>query len=83
MNKSKLRKYVRQILIEAGASAERQEFGLIDSINALATPEKPVEVKSAGETIPGVIGASKVDGMNDLGKEPYTESSFIYLMELP
>ena len=68
-----LRKWVRQLLIEAGASAERQEFGLIDSINALATPEKPVEVKSTGETIPGVVGASKVDGMNDLGKEPYTD----------
>lgn len=73
MNEGKLRKYVRQILIEAGAAAERQEYGLIDSINALASPEKPVEVKSAGETIPNVVAASKVDGMNSLGKEPYTD----------
>ena len=73
MNEGQLRKYVRQILVEAGMAAERQEYGLIDSINALATPQKPVEVKSAGETIPDVIGASKVDGMNDLGKEPYTD----------
>ncbi len=73
MKEQLLREWIREKLVEAGASAERQEYGLIDSINAMATPEKPVELKSSGETILDVIGASKVEGMNDLGKEPYSD----------
>ena len=68
-----IRHLVRSILSEAGVAAERQEYGLIDSINGLASSERPIEVKSAGETIPNVVAASKVAGMNSLGKEPYTD----------
>ena len=67
-----VREWVR-LMLEAGEAAERQERGLIDAINSLASPEKPIEVRNKGETLVGVVGASKKEGMNALGKEPYTD----------
>ena len=76
---AELRQYVRALL-EAGAASERQEKGLIDAVNSLASKEKPIELRSKGVTIPGVIGAGKREGMNSLGKEPYTDVEF-YLQD--
>lgn len=36
----------KAMLNEAGAASERQERGLIDAINAVASPDSPVEVRS-------------------------------------
>ena len=68
-----LREFIHRALNEAGQASERQEYGLINSINATASQEHPVEVKSSNEDIPNVVAASKVDGMSSLGKEPYTD----------
>ena len=69
---------LKKVLLEAGASSERQERGLIDAINAVASQENPIEVRSAGPVLKNVIGAGKREGMSALGKEPYTDVE-IYL----
>lgn len=59
----------------AGASAERQERGVVDAINnAVKTNKKnPVTVVAGKTKITGVIGASKFSGRQVSGSEPYTD----------
>lgn len=67
-----IREAVRMIL-ERGDMNERQERGIIDSINKIASPKNPVTVKSSGVSIENVVKASKMSGESSLGKEPYTD----------
>lgn len=75
MSNETLREYLK-IVLEGGAAAERQEQGLINSINKIASKKNPITVASAGATIKGVIGASKMSGLSSLGQEPYTDVIF-------
>tara|TARA_B100002019_G_C21226390_1_gene577592 strand:- start:258 stop:1019 length:762 start_codon:yes stop_codon:yes gene_type:complete len=70
----------KAMLNEAGAASERQERGLIDAINAVASPDSPVEVRSGDAILKNVVGAGKREGMSALGKEPYTDVE-IYLAD--
>ena len=70
----------KAMLNEAGAASERQERGLIDAINAVASPDSPVEVRSGDAVLRNVVGAGKREGMSALGKEPYTDVE-IYLAD--
>ena len=60
---------------EAGASAERQENGLIDLIKDAVKKNgnKPITLKTKDQTIKGVINADKYDGRQASGSEPYTD----------
>lgn len=71
-----LRNYL-QLVIEGGASAERQEQGIIQAINKIASPKKPITVTAGGVSIDGVVGASKMSGLSSLGQEPYTDVVFM------
>jgi hypothetical protein len=63
-----------EFITEAGASAERQEYGFIYACTQFySNVEKPFTLKTKGETIKNVIGCDKVEGTNSLGKEPYTD----------
>lgn len=55
--------------------SERQERGFVDAINQAVQKNrrKPVEVATDEENLKGVIAANKVDGTNELGKEPYAD----------
>tara|TARA_R110000796_G_scaffold252094_1_gene385119 strand:+ start:1417 stop:2181 length:765 start_codon:yes stop_codon:yes gene_type:complete len=69
-----IREYIRRVLLnEAGEKSERQETGLVNAINAIASPEKPVTLVTARATINDVVNAEKVGGLSKLGKEPYTD----------
>jgi hypothetical protein len=60
----------------AGASAERQEMGLIKKINAAVKANKgnPITLVSAdGTKIANVTGAKKFTGRQASGSEPYTD----------
>ena len=59
----------------AGASAERQETGVIDSINSSVKKNKnnPITVIAGKTKIVGVIGAKKYGGRQAGGSEPYTD----------
>lgn len=59
----------------AGSSAERQERGLVDSINDAVKTNggNPVSLMMDGEIVPGVIGAHKYTGRQMSGSEPYTD----------
>ena len=59
----------------AGASAERQEKGVIDSINSSIKKNKnnPITVIAGKTKIVGVIGAKKYGGRQAGGSEPYTD----------
>lgn len=72
-NHTDLLKEYSRLIIEGGASAERQEQGLIQAIRKVASSKKPVTVITSGATIKGVIDASKMPGLNSLGQEPYTD----------
>lgn len=67
-----LREYSRLVL-EGGASAERQEQGLIQAIKKVASPKKPVTIITSGASIENVVDANKKSGLNSLGQEPYTD----------
>lgn len=62
-------------LIEGGLRAqERQEQGIIKSINGLVAMKKRIAVKDeAGTDFEGVTGAEKNEGTNSYGKEPYVD----------
>lgn len=68
-------KSFKSYLIEAGASAERQENGFVDAINNAVKEngDKPVTVKTKDATIKGVIKAEKYTGRQQSGSEPYTD----------
>lgn len=59
----------------AGASAERQEQGVINAINNAIkeNANNPVTVKAGSVTIVGVISAQKYGGRQTSGSEPYTD----------
>jgi hypothetical protein len=59
----------------AGASAERQESGVVKKINDAfkANGKNPITLIAGKTTIPGVIGAEKYTGRQLGGSEPYTD----------
>jgi hypothetical protein len=71
-----LKNYLKLVL-EGGSAAERQEMGIIQAINKVASPKNPVTVVTGGASIEGVIGADKMSGLSSLGQEPYTDVIFI------
>lgn len=68
-------KSFKAFLLEAGASAERQENGFVDAINNAVKEngDKPVTLKTKDATIKGVIKAEKYTGRQKSGSEPYTD----------
>lgn len=72
---SMLRNYL-QLILEGGIFAERQERGVIESINKIASHRSPITVVTSGESISNVVHASKRTKLNDLGKEPYADIIF-------
>lgn len=63
----------------AGASAERQEQGVINHINAAIKKNQnnPVSVQAGKVTIDKVVRAQKYGGRQAGGSEPYTDVEFI------
>lgn len=59
----------------AGASAERQESGVVSSINSAIKKNKnsPITLIAGKTKITGVIGAEKYKGRQVSGSEPYTD----------
>jgi len=57
----------------AGAAAERQETGVVDSINKQVKKTGPITVKAGSVTISGVVRADKFTGRQAGGSEPYTD----------
>ena len=59
----------------AGASAERQENGVIEKIKGAVKANKnnPITLKAGKTTLEGVIGAEKFTGRQLGGSEPYTD----------
>ena len=59
----------------AGASAERQENGVIQKIKDAVKKNKgnPITLKAGKTTIEGVVGAEKYTGRQTGGSEPYTD----------
>lgn len=59
----------------AGASAERQETGVVDAINKAvrANKKNPITVQAGRIKVDGVIGAKKYNGRQASGSEPYTD----------
>jgi hypothetical protein len=59
----------------AGASAERQENGLIDAVKKAfkANQNNPVTFVAGAVTVQGVINAEKYTGRQEGGSEPYTD----------
>jgi hypothetical protein len=62
----------------AGTSAERQEKGVIDSVNNAVKKNKnnPITIIAGKTKIVGVIEAKKYDGRQVGGSEPYTDVIF-------
>lgn len=59
----------------AGASAERQETGLVKAINnaVKANGKNPITLVAGKIKLAGVIGAHKFGGRQESGSEPYTD----------
>jgi hypothetical protein len=59
----------------AGASAERQETGVVNAINNAVKKNKktPIVVEAGGTRVTNVIGAKKYTGRQSSGSEPYTD----------
>ena len=59
----------------AGASAERQESGVIKKIKEAVKKNKgnPITLKAGKTIIEGVVGAEKYTGRQTGGSEPYTD----------
>lgn len=59
----------------AGASAERQENGLIDAVKKAfkANQNNPVTFVAGAVTVQGVVNAEKFTGRQEGGSEPYTD----------
>ena len=59
----------------AGASAERQENGVIQKIKEAVKKNKghPITLKAGKTTLEGVVGAEKYTGRQTGGSEPYTD----------
>ena len=57
----------------AGASAERQETGFIEAVNAAVAEKGTITVVAGNTRIPNVIRAAKYSGRTTAGSEPYTD----------
>ena len=57
----------------AGASAERQETGVVESINKQVKKTGPINVKAGATMLKNVVKASKFTGRQAGGSEPYTD----------
>lgn len=59
----------------AGASAERQETGVVDAINKAvkANQQNPINIKAGKVHLEGVISSNKFTGRQVGGSEPYTD----------
>lgn len=59
----------------AGASAERQETGVVNAVNSAVKKNKnnPITVNAGGVKISNVIRAKKYTGRQASGSEPYTD----------
>lgn len=57
------------------SETERQEKGFVDAINQAVQKNrrKPVNVTTDEEDLKNIIAANKVEGSNELGKEPYAD----------
>jgi len=63
----------------AGASAERQERGVVDAINNAVRQNKrvPVDINASGTVLKGIASAKKYNGRQASGSEPYTDVIFV------
>jgi hypothetical protein len=63
----------------AGASAERQETGVVNAVKKAVSQNKkqPITVVSGGVKIANVIEAKKFQGRQASGSEPYTDVIFV------
>ena len=68
-------KYNFRRTLMAGAAAERQEIGVVNTINSAVKKNKnnPITLIAGGTKIPGVIKAEKYTGRQATGSEPYTD----------
>jgi hypothetical protein len=64
-----------ELILEAGATPERQERAFIDAVKAAVKKNggDPITVKAGHVKVSGVTDANKMIGMNELGKEPLTD----------
>jgi len=64
----------------AGTTSERQEYGLVKTINDAIDTNKgnPVIVKSRDAQVNNIYRAEKYAGRADSGSEPYTDVSLLY-----
>lgn len=64
-----------ELILEAGATPERQERAFVDAVNAAVKKNggNPITVRAGHGKISGVTKAEKQTGMNALGKEPLTD----------
>ena len=62
----------------AGASAERQETGVVNAVNKAVKQNKnnPIKVKAGSTTLTNISGAKKYTGRQASGSEPYTDVIF-------
>lgn len=62
----------------AGASAERQETGVVDAVKSAIKKNKgnPITIVAGSTKITGVSGARKYTGRQSSGSEPYTDVIF-------
>lgn len=67
------RKLIKNIITEGGLKSERQEKGIVDAINTLASKNNPITIMTDNESIKNVTHATKKEGLNELGQEPYTD----------
>jgi hypothetical protein len=65
----------------AGASAERQETGVVNSINNAVkkNAKNPITVVAGKTIVTGVVGAEKFTGRQVGGSEPYTDVVIYYM----
>lgn len=64
----------------AGASAERQETGVVDAINKafIKNKKNPITLMAGKTKITGVVKAEKYTGRQTSGSEPYTDVVIYY-----
>ena len=73
---SELDKLIMEAVANAATKAavsERQEWGMLNAINAHASVETPITLIAGTGRIAGVIGATKMSGCNKFGCEMYTD----------
>lgn len=63
----------------AGASAERQERGVVDAVNNAVKKNKknPITIEAGGQKLTNIVAAKKYTGRQMSGSEPYTDVIFV------